>query len=553
MDMDTIQIFNAMMDSPKTDYEMLLDAYGIVHALEDHSLTGKLSSVLQREITVKVHEKKYEEAGNLKDLFYRLMRWDAPTHFESFLIAMEFDRAPNARFYLPRKRVLKPIADDLQRLADKELRELFISLPPRTGKSGLSTFYTAWLVGRDPEQSNLYVTYTNSIAGAFYDGVMEVIDDPYTYHWSEIFPEKKIVFTNAKDGTFDVDRKKKYHSLTTRSLYGTLNGGCNASGVIILDDLLSGYEEAVSPQRLQTAWATTDNNALTRQTATSSILWIGTRWSIQDPIGRRIDLLEHSKQYKNVNYKVYNTPALNKDDESNFVYDFDCGFSSEYFRQRRASFENNNDSASFFAQYQGEPIEREGTVFTLDDFRTFNGELPNEDPDRKFLVIDPAFGGGDYTAGVVCYMYGDDVYVVDVIYSDLDKSYTQPMIAQKVEDWEVNTVHIEANKTLRPYVEGVETAIDRRGFHIPVYSAPAPNTIAKNQRILDKSSDIRNKFVFLDSNRWNKEYNLFMQNVLSFKYVGKNKHDDAPDVLSQTCDVAFRRSMMDTKVFQRPF
>lgn len=549
--MEYLDIYNALMDSPR-EYEVLSDAFDLMRDIDCHGI-DRLTKALREEITDQVHAKNYDEAAKYKELYYRVVKWDAPVHFISYLIALEFDREADKRFFLPRKRVLMPIAKDLQALADGDLDELFLSMPPRTGKSGESTLYTSWLVGRDPDASNLYVTYTDSIASSFYTGVLEVINDPYTYNWGDIFDGRKLVFTNAKDGAFDVDRKKKYHSLTCRSLYGTLNGGCDASGVIILDDLLSGIQEAMSPQMLQRAWVTTDNNALSRQTKSSKLLWIGTRWSIGDPIGRRIELLETNAQFKNHKYKVINIPALDENDESNFVYDYGVGFSTEYYRQRRASFQNNNDEASWFAQFQGVPIERESTIFTLDDFRYFNGELPDEEPDRKFLVVDPAFGGGDYTAGVVCYMYGEDVYITDVIYSDLDKSFTQPMIANRVMLWDVNSLHIEANKSLRPYVDGVEDAIAMKGAKVSVYTAPAPNNISKNQRIFDKSSDIRQHFVFLEVNKWSKEYNLFMQNVLSFKITGKNKHDDAPDALSQAADVAFQRSFIKTAVIRRPF
>ena len=41
--------------------------------------------------------------------------------FESFLLAMEWDRDENKRFYLPRKPQLRPVVAEMQRLADGEL------------------------------------------------------------------------------------------------------------------------------------------------------------------------------------------------------------------------------------------------------------------------------------------------------------------------------------------------------------------------------------------------------------------------------------------------
>ena len=74
--------------------------------------------------------------------------------------------------------------------------------------------------------------------------------------------EAKIVSTNAKDETFNIDRSKRYPSLTCRSLYGTLNGACDCNGVLISDDLIGGIEEALNKDRLISAWSKVDNNLI---------------------------------------------------------------------------------------------------------------------------------------------------------------------------------------------------------------------------------------------------------------------------------------------------
>ena len=43
-----------------------------------------------------------------------------------------------------------------------------------------------------------------------------------------------------------------------------------------------------------------------------------------------------------------------------------------------------------------------------------------------------------------------------------------------------------------------------------------------------------------------------MQNVFSFKFLGKNKHDDAPDSLAMAADMA-DVATKSYSVFKRPF
>lgn len=472
------------------------------------------------------------------DLVRETYLWAAPNDFDSYLIYLEWNRKPEEKFYLPRRFRLLEAVKSLQMLADDELDELCLSMPPRVGKSSLLLFFVTWLIGRDSERSNLYSAYSDTITQAFYSGVLEILNDPKTYLWHDVFPAAKIVSTNAKNETINIDRNKRYASLTCRSLYGTLNGACDCNGFLISDDLISGIEEALNKDRLVGAWQKVDNNLIARAKGQAKILWIGTRWSMIDPIGLRVDLIENSDKFKTRRYKVINIPALNEHDESNFDYMYGVGFTTEEYHRRRASFERNNDMASWLAQYMGEPIERDGAVFSPDDFRYYNGNLPDGEPDRIFAACDPAWGAGDYVAMPVCYKYGNDLYVADVVYDNGDKRVTQPLVAKKVIDHNVAALQIEANKTTEEYAEGVDKILRDSGKKINLTTKTASRTVGgKQQRIFDKAPDIRERMIFLENGKRSKDYQLFMQNVFSFKVIGKNKNDDAPDSLCMAIEM----------------
>ena len=478
-----------------------------------------------------------DDVSAFEDLQKRVLTRVAPYDFDSYLIALEWNREPEERFYLPRRRTLKQLADAIQELAEDKLDELFISQPPRTGKTSLLMFAVTWLVGRDSERSNLYSAYSDYITNAFYNGCLEIIADKVTYRWGEIFPGKAVTDTNSKEEYFNIERKKRYASMTCRSLYGTLNGACDCNGFLIADDLIGSIEEALNKDRLVAAWAKVDNNLLPRAKQNAKILWCGTRWSLADPIGLRRDLVTHSDKFVDRRVKIISLPALNENGESNFDYDYGVGFDTAYYEARRASFEHNNDMASWLAQYQGEPIERSGALFEPDEMNYFNGELPDdENLVRKFMVIDPAFGGGDFTAGPVCYQYTDgSVYVADVVYSNAEKGITQKLIVDAVMQHNISALRIECNKMTMSYKEEVEARLKEKGVRINLMTKAAPNNQAKEARIMDKAETIRG-FYFLEENKRSKAYQEFIVNVFSFKLVGKNKHDDAPDSLAMAAD-----------------
>ena len=536
-----------LMERGKTDFGALADAFEVARTLEDHDVGNEVRRLARTYFR--------SRGGYAVDLYRKSLLFDAPVDFDCFMRAIEFNRPQAQQFWLPRRSKLLPVCKDLQDMEDGKLDELFLSCPPRIGKSTMMMMFFLWVMGRNSERSNLYCSYTDSVVGVLYNGILEVLQDETTYAYHDVFPESQIASTNAKDLLLNLDRKKRYASFTGRSLYGTLNGACDCNGYLVGDDLVSGIEEAMSKDRLANVWAKVDNNMLPRAKENAKILWIGTRWSLLDPQGKRIDLLENDPKYANRRWKVRNTPALNENDESNFDYLFDVGFSSDYYIMRRASFERNSDSASWFAQYMGQPIERDGAVFNPEDLRTFNGVLPETEPDRVFVVVDPSWGGGDYTAAVTVVQYGNDLFIPAVVFSNEEKTITQPMIAAMAEKYGATAMKIEGTKTTASYGEDIDKRLRERGIKLNITINTSHFTgTGKRDRIIARAPDIRERMVFLADGNRPKEYSQFMQNMYSFTFNGKAaKHDDAPDVCAMVIDYVSTSAMSKPEVMRRPF
>lgn len=545
-------IQNAIERNPRNyeAYEDLLSLAKSAKQAKKMKLCYQLTYKLRQLVGAGIN--KGGELGHLFPVYKEALHIEARDIFDSYLLFLEIDREPKDRFYQPRRKVLFPIVQGMQDLVNDKLDELFIAQPPRTGKTTLLMLFLTWIIGRDSERSNLYSAYSDTITNAFYNGVLEIITDDHTYNWKEVFPKAKIVATNSKDETINIDRRKRYPSVTCRSLYGTLNGACDCNGFLISDDLIGGIEEALNPDRMMSAWSKVDNNFLPRAKENAKILWCGTRWSLQDPAGQRMELLEGDLRFQRRRYKIINLPALNADGESNFQYDYGVGFSTEYYIQRRASFEKNNDIASWNAQYMQQPVEREGTLFYPSDFRYFNGVLPDVAPDNVFMAIDPSFGGGDFVASPICYRYGEDVYVVDVIYNNGNKKLTVPLIVKAIMKWDVQSVQVEANKATLGYKDEIEKQLKEWGLRINLTYKPAPTNEGKVERIYNRAPEIRDYMIFLETDKRERYYEQFMQNVFGFKTLVRKQHDDAPDSLAQAIDM-MRTPSRKLQIFSRTF
>lgn len=542
---EQIELEQKLIRHGAKDLDALVDAFEYARSKDDHEFMGEIRKASREHL-----KKRYNSAMGL---YHKTLIFDAPVNFDCFMRALEFNRPANEQFWLPRRAKLLPVCMDLQDMEFGDLDELFLSCPPRIGKSTLMMMFFLWVMGRDSERSNLYCSYTDSVVKVLYKGILEVIDDDITYAYGDCFPNKKLASTDAKDLLINLDRQKRYASFTGRSLYGTLNGACDCNGYLVADDLISGIEEALSKDRLNAAWTKVDNNMLPRAKENAKILWIGTRWSLTDPQGKRRDLLENDPQYAKRKWKVVNTPALNDDDESNFDYAYDVGFSTHYYQQRRASFERSGDLASWNAQYQGEPIERDGAVFDPAGMRMYNGILPDKAPDRVFMVVDPSWGGGDYVAAVVVNQYDHDLIIPAVVFSNEDKTVTQPMIVAAVKKYNVTAMKVEGTKMTASYGEDIDKALRKESIKINMQINTSHFTgTGKRDRIIAAAPDIRERMVFLMDGKRPKEYAQFMQQVFAFTFTGKGaRHDDAPDCLAMTIDFVTRGTMGKAEVIQR--
>ena len=512
--------------------------------------TKQIKSFLGEKIDKKIN------AQYCFDRYFDVLVIETPYSLDSYFQALEWNRPSKEKFWLPRRKQLLPILRDIEDLLiNDKLDELFISQPARTGKSTLAMFTLSWIMGIDSELANLYCSNSGTVINAFYKGVLEIITDNYTYQWWKIFSSTKFdknSFTNAKDTYIDTGRVKRYHSFTGRSIDGDgLNGACDCNGLLIGDDLCSGIEEALNPTRLISLWQKTDNNLLTRAKMGCKILWIGTRWSINDPIGIRLRLLENEPTFASRRFKVNNIPALNENDESNFDYKYGVGFDTDYYKQRRASFESNNDNASWLAQYQGQPIERSGLLFPPENIKTYNGVLPSDKPDRKYAYCDIAWGGGDFTSMPICYQFGNVGYIVDWVFTPENKMISRPLVISAIKSHHLSSVRFEKNNGGDEYKEYVENELRKKGYKLNI--SVKTTHINKQVKIYEHAPEITELY-FLEPRLRTRPYARAIEQLVSYTGLDKKQHDDAPDSLAGLIDMKNEVSQAPTiSIFKRPF
>ena len=257
--------------------------------------------------------------------------------FRAYCIALEWNRPIEKQFFLPRKRILEQhgLIQAMQDMADDKLDFLFISLPPRIGKSTLGIFFLTFMAGRFPERSILGNGHSTSLTQAFYNEVLNIMTSD-EYRFNEIFPKCKIVNKSSEYSYLDLNRPKRFHTIMFRSIDGGTTGLAEASNILYCDDLIKDIEQANNPDRLEKIFYTYTSTIQDRKVQRlckdgvyrpCPEIHIATRWSTGDVIGRLIDIYGETNSDR---IRIINIPCYDANGDSNFKYDYGKGFDKEY-------------------------------------------------------------------------------------------------------------------------------------------------------------------------------------------------------------------------------
>lgn len=478
----------------------------------------------------------------------RCLLFEAPHDFDSFMTYIELDRKPEKRFYAPRKHYLRPMVQGFQDVLDGKLRLLTISMPKRAGKSQTGINFVNMLSGKFPDRSTLMEGTGDDLVKSFYNGCLEYLTVPNEYLFYDVFPDARLIQTNADSKTINLKSKSRFPTIMCRSIDARQVGLSEATNVLYLDDCVEGREEAKNRQRLDDKWEVISGDIMGRAIEGTPMVFTGTRYSLYDPIGR---VQEHA-QREGWAWRAIEIPALDLvTDESNYEYEREGKkvFTTAYFREQRELL----SAEQFESEFQQQPFEAKGLLFNKDELNYFF-ELPKDrDPDTIIAVGDTAESGSDSTSMPVAMIYGNAVYIVDVVFDDSPAEVTKPECAKCLIENKVASAVFESNNAGQYYARDVDQIIRDQGYSVGIRTK---RTISNKQTRIEFASDnIKKNFYFKHPSTYKRgsQYWNFMKEVTTYTRSGKVPHDDAPDSLSLLENEIRMLSGGKVEVFKRPY
>lgn len=482
-------------------------------------------------------------SGNFDDIYWQYLLLEAQNYqVDSGLLYLEKNRIPKERFYEPRRNVFLQhnIIGSLQDLMDDKLDIFALSVPPGCGKSTLEDFFLSLVGGWFPNDFNLSSAHSSILTRSLYDGVLEIINDPVEYTWHEIFPNVEIQGTNAKETTVNLERNGRFKTWTFRSIDGSLTGATRCNRFLTADDLVSGIEEALNKNRLDTLWTKVVNDLRSRRLEGCKEFYIATRWSVHDPIGKLQQLYAG-----NPRARFIAVPALDENGKSNFLFTVN-GFSEKYFNDAKESM----DEISYNCLYQQQPVEREGLLLPPDKLKRFFFSkedvpdgctdeyiiIPDKDADAIWAVCDTKDKGTDFESLPIAYQYGDKFFFPDVVFDDttdydiLDRKTADILIRHNP-----HKIRFESNNVGNRVAHNIQKMITGK---CRAEIETKPTSANKETKILVNSDYIAKHFYFLHQSQYKakSDYGLFMANVTTYTTRAKVPHDDGIDSLAMMAE-----------------
>lgn len=403
---------------------------------------------------------------------------------------------------------IRKIADAFQRIADGKILRLQVSMPPRAGKSYITTLFASWLIGRNPEGSIMRNCCTSTLYEKFSYDTRDVLKSD---KFKQVFPNVEL--SSDKQSIRGWNTTEAIQVSYFGSGVGGTIIGFGATLCAISDDLFKSFEEAISEKVCESTWSWYKGTHGSRIEKHCPVIDIGTRWAKKDVIGR------------NLNEQYY--------DESIIISALDSA--GETFCDAVKTTEEYHDirlrtpREIWAAEYQQDPTEAAGVLFTRDDLQTFQlDQLKSDGRESVMAYIDVADEGTDKFAMAVGYVHQNAVYLTDVLFSDGNIDQTLPLSVGMIQKHNVDLCRVEANNQGSVFIKMMRQHMDAAKV------LKVTNSTNKHTRILMQYGFIKSHFRFLSPDQYERgsDYDLFIQQVLDYVKAGSTTHDDAPDCLA---------------------
>jgi len=319
------------------------------------------------------------------------------------------------------------IAEALEKVERGEITRLIISLPPRHGKSTItSEIFPAWFLGRNPDKRIIACSHGASLAHKFSRKARNLIagrafvnvfgdrgaPSGLRLRRDRSHTDRPYAVALAQDsrnvGEWDLASPHK-GGYTSAGVGGSITG--RGGHILLLDDPVKGAKEAASQTISEGIWEWYLSDAYTRLEENGAIVIIMTRWREDDLAGR---VLQAAKDDPEADQWVeLRLPALAEENDPLGRPEGACLWEEKFPVARLLRIAKTLGQRVFAALFQQRPTAAEGDLFHTGRLRIVDAAPALVAGRVRYWDKAGTQSGGAYTAGVKISRGYDDVYYIE--------------------------------------------------------------------------------------------------------------------------------------------
>lgn len=443
------------------------------------------------------------------------------------------------------------ISDKLDQVLEGKIKRLIINIAPRYSKTEMAVKnFIAMGLGLNPKAKFIHLSYSDDLALDNSRAVQDILNEPA---YKELFTTRPLSKnarrweTNEGGGLYAVSSsgqvtgfgaglvdneeedsqneqldKEFEEELNKQESYLSHSEGFG--GAIIIDDPIK-PDDALSQtvrDKVNQKFETTIRNRVNSRN--TPIIIIMQRLNEEDLTGYLLNLEPET-------WDILAIPCIQIDDqtgEEKALWPF------KHTLEELKKIEANN-SWVFETQYQQNPKPMEGLMYES-GFKEYE-IIPETRKSEIKAYIDTADTGSDYLCAIIYNETEIGNFVLDVLYTAKSMEYTEPVTAKLLNGHQVKTAIVESNNGGRSFARAVEQQCRIANNNLTRFKW-FHQTKNKQSRIFNNTAAVQNLTYF--PRGWKNLWAQFASALTSYKKVGTNKHDDAPDALTGT--IEFRPS-----------
>lgn len=448
---------------------------------------------------------------NEEALFAELVRRKAATEsLEGFRSYMADSGHPD--FQLPHVRHLAFLAHHLERLCRGEIDRLMVQMPPGSAKSTVGNVqFLSWYAALFPNDRILGLSATQDLAEEFSRRRRSAC---YSDEWQRI---SGVGINKDQQGIGHFGYGTSGSQLAAGVDSSIVGRRCQ---LLATDDSVTSLEQISSQVRRERMFRWYVSEARSRLTPGGKELMIGTRWDVDDLMGRIIEEEGDS-------WVIIRLPMLCDSDEDPLGREIGEPLWPDWFTDRQIS-ENQRDPIMWSALYQQVPINEKGAWLAPDAI-----PIVNEAPKGLsiFAAMDLATGSAksDFSVVIIAGLSEDrTLYILHVWRERASPEAIVENLITLYKTWKPREILIDndlGSKMFRPLAVEI---MRKNGTPLPIHEMPTGGR-KKEDRAASFQGFARMGAVKMVRGPWNAATLL---EINYFPRVGSGYYDDQVDCLS---------------------